>query len=120
MSVANEVFTESASADTLIGEQVRFWLFRRGLNQADLAAGLGLSIPTTSRKLAGKTAWSVTDLARAAAILNVDITDLFRPEVIANEQKKMASTLTGSKPQVEPPVRLELTTYALQERCSTN
>ncbi|QOQ39894.1 helix-turn-helix transcriptional regulator [Trueperella pecoris] len=91
MSIANEVFTESASADTLIGEQVRFWLFRRGLNQADLAAGLGLSIPTTSRKLAGKTAWSVTDLARAAAILNVDITDLFRPEVIANEQKKMAS-----------------------------
>ncbi|MGV9216356.1 helix-turn-helix transcriptional regulator [Arcanobacterium canis] len=81
----------------LVGEQVRFWLFRRGLTQADLARALGLSIPTTSRKLSGKTAWSVTDLTRAAVLLRVGITDLLQREAMEIEQKKMASDSHESK-----------------------
>lgn len=38
------------------------WLFRRGKQQADLAAYLDLTGATTSRKIAGKAQWSVTDL----------------------------------------------------------
>lgn len=58
------------------------WLFRRGKQQADLAAYLDLTGATTSRKIAGKTQWSVTDLARTAAFLEVPLSELMPEDTV--------------------------------------
>ena len=58
-----------------------------------LAEMLGLQPATVSRKIAGKTAWSVDDLVKTAAFLDVSILDLLPEETVELEKAK-SSDLT--------------------------
>ncbi len=106
--------------DESIGERVHIWLRRKGLMQRDLALVLSITPAAVSHKIAGRSSWSAVDLVKTSAFLELPLSEILSDDMVEIEKKKVASDLTGSKPQVEPPVRLELTTYALQERCSTN
>jgi predicted transcriptional regulator len=50
--------------------QLAQMLAERGLSQPRLADALGLSQASVSRRLAGKTAWKVTELAQLAVLLD--------------------------------------------------
>lgn len=51
---------------------------RQGLSQADLAARVGISQPQLSRALRGERTMTVTEMALAAAALDVKLSDLLR------------------------------------------
>ncbi len=120
MTTLEDRFLATASPDVRVGERVRMWMYRRGMNQLDIAKVLGIGGTTVSRKLAGKTGWSVSDLIKTAALLDVSVSDLVAEEMVEIEKMRLASAHAEPKPVSEPPVRLELTTFALQERRSTN
>ena len=69
------------SVDARIGELVRMWLFRKEVQQRDLAKVLDLTSATASRKIAGKTAWSATDIAKTAAFLDLPVSELMPDDV---------------------------------------
>jgi predicted transcriptional regulator len=50
--------------------QLAQMLAERGLSQPRLADALGLSQASVSRRLAGKTAWKVSELAQLAVLLD--------------------------------------------------
>ncbi|MGV9196593.1 helix-turn-helix domain-containing protein [Arcanobacterium canis] len=97
MTVLSNDYALTVQPDTRVGEQVRLWRHRRGKNQQDIAEMLQIRSATVSRKIAGKTAWSVSDLVKTAAFLNVSITDLLPEDTVEIEQKKMASDSKESK-----------------------
>lgn len=103
------------SIDQIVGERVMLWLKRRGQSQTELGKYLGLSRSSASKKIAGLVGWSTTDLVRTAAFLDIPVSELLSDDLVELEREQHA---TGSVS--EPPVRLELTTFALQERRSTN
>lgn len=70
------------TVDARVGEEIRFWMYRRGVKQPEIAQALGLSVASVSKKMAGKVSWSVTDLAKAAALLNVSIDELIPADAI--------------------------------------
>ena len=63
----------------IVSMEVRAWMARRNLTQADLATALGISRQAVSLKLGGKTAWSVDDVAVVARVLEVPVTALLQP-----------------------------------------
>ena len=99
MTILEERFTESATPDTLVGERVRTWMYRRGLNQLDIANVLGIGGTTVSRKLSGKTSWSVNDLVRTAALLDVSISDLLADDIVELEKTKIAHAGKAKAPE---------------------
>lgn len=72
-------------------------MYRRGMNQLDIAKVLGIGGTTVSRKLAGKTGWSVSDLIKTAALLDVSVSDLVAEEMVEIEKMKLASETSDSK-----------------------
>lgn len=67
--------------DVLTGALVHQLMFRRKITQTRMAAEMLISQSGLSKKLHGKVAWSLTDLAYAAAVLDVDIVDLIPREM---------------------------------------
>lgn len=59
-----------------VAANVRAELARKGVTQSDLAAKLNKSQPFISRRLSGRVAFDVADLAGIAAVLNVSISSL--------------------------------------------
>ena len=115
MSLVDSNIQLSMSTDQIVGERVLLWLKRRGCSQAQLGEYLGVSRSSASKKIAGIVGWSTTDLVRTAAFLDVPLSELLSDDLVKLERQQHATmSLT------EPPVRLELTTFALQERRSTN
>ena len=94
------------SVEQRVGEQVRFWMFRRGVRQPELAEKLGVTAASASRKIAGKIGWSVSDLAKAAAVLDVPLSELMPDDTIEIARAEMES-------QSVPCVGLEPTTKGL-------
>ncbi|WP_407640838.1 helix-turn-helix domain-containing protein [Arcanobacterium ihumii] len=76
------------TAKQIVGERVNLWLRRRGLTQMSLADKLGITSATMSTKIAGKTSWSVEDLVKTAAFLDVSIADLLPEETVELEKAK--------------------------------
>lgn len=62
-------YTQSAAA----GVNVRAELARKGLSQADLGLHLGISQAAVSAKIAGKTPFTIDQLASVAALLDVPL-----------------------------------------------
>ena len=120
MSIVEDQFRVMMTADEIVGERVMVWMKRRGLTGVDVATHLGISRQSVSRKCGGHVSWSLSELARLAHLLVVPLSELVPEDLVAVEQRKLASAHAEPKPVSEPPVRLELTTFALQERRSTN
>jgi predicted transcriptional regulator len=55
---------------------VRAHLHRRGIRQTDVAPVLGLSQPSVSDRLTGKTPFTLVDLQRLAANLGITVAEL--------------------------------------------
>ncbi|WP_406708695.1 helix-turn-helix domain-containing protein [Trueperella pyogenes] len=71
-------------------------MYRRKLNQLDIARVLGIGGTTVSRKLSGKTGWSVTDLVKTAALLDISIADLIDESLVENEKRNMTPNSSES------------------------
>ena len=69
------------SIDTDLGDNVRAAMAHRRAKQSDLAAALRISQPAVSARLAGKTPFTVAELAAVAAYLNVPVLDLLGESV---------------------------------------
>lgn len=68
---------EPASAlDAAVGERVRIALWRSRKTQAELAEKLGVDQGSLSRRLRGRIAWKVTDVYKAADLLQVSVDEL--------------------------------------------
>ena len=63
---------------THVSAEVRSWMGRRGLRQADLAESIGLSRQAIGARLKGRTQWTVDDLAAVAKALGVSMDVLLR------------------------------------------
>ena len=70
------------TVDERVGELVRVWMYRREVRQPELAKQLGITQQTASRKISGKITWSVTDLAKTAALLDVPLSELMPEDTV--------------------------------------
>lgn len=66
----------SAPLNTFVVEEIRAGLARRRVTQDQLAAAIGISQATMSRRLAGTQPFTVPELERVAAFLDVPLGSL--------------------------------------------
>jgi transcriptional regulator with XRE-family HTH domain len=59
-----------------VAEQIRRLLEERGVSGRQLATQTGIPQRTVANKLSGKSPFDLDDLAKIAAMLEVDVTDL--------------------------------------------
>jgi len=71
---------QRAEIDVLIGQRVHHVLWRRKIPQTELAATLGITQSTLSRRLRGESAWFAGDLVALAETLGVSVGWLFGEE----------------------------------------
>ena len=69
----------------MVGERLHLQMWQRKIPQARLANRLGVTQGTLSRKLHGKSPWSLEELYDAAAALGCDVTDLL-PHLDSNQK----------------------------------
>ena len=62
--------------------EIKTWLVRRGLRQADLATALGISQPSVSQRLLGKISFSLDELLMAANLLEITLGELMGSELL--------------------------------------
>lgn len=63
--------------DETIGARVHQQMWRARISQVQLAGALGLDQAAVSRRLRGRTPWRASEIMTAAALLGVDIMDLY-------------------------------------------
>ena len=73
---------QRAEIDVLIGQRVHHVLWRRKLQQRDVAAAMGITQSTLSRRLRGESAWFAGDLVALAEVLGVSVGWLFGEETV--------------------------------------
>lgn len=66
-----------------LGARVREALRAEGRTQTELATALGITQAAVTRRLTGRIAWKVTDLAPTAELLGVTVPQLLGKEVPA-------------------------------------
>jgi transcriptional regulator with XRE-family HTH domain len=71
---------QRAEIDVLIGQRVHHVLWRRKIQQRELATTLGITQSTLSRRLRGESAWFAGDLVALADALGVSVGWLFGEE----------------------------------------
>ena len=59
-----------------VSGEVRAWMARRGVKQQDLADRLGITQPSLSMRLRGRTRWTINDLVIVAETLKVPVSVL--------------------------------------------
>jgi transcriptional regulator with XRE-family HTH domain len=59
-----------------VSGEVRAWMARRGVKQQEIAARLGITQPSLSMRLRGRTRWTINDLVIVAETLNVPVSVL--------------------------------------------
>ena len=69
--------TSAGNPDELIGERVHQHMLEQGMTQTRLAALLGFTQATVSRKLSGERPWFADELIAVADALGVTVGDLF-------------------------------------------
>ncbi|UVK60171.1 helix-turn-helix DNA binding domain protein [Arthrobacter phage Kels] len=75
--MATRVQVRKTSIDAAIGQRVASRLAALGMTQWDLAARLGLTQATVSRKLHGSRPWFATELVAVAGALGMGVGELF-------------------------------------------
>lgn len=60
----------------LVSREVRAWMARRDVKQEALAKALGITQPSLSMRLRGRTRWTVQDLATVSRVLDVPVSEL--------------------------------------------
>ena len=60
----------------LVSREVRAWMARRDVKQEALATALGITQPSLSMRLRGRTRWTVQDLATVSRVLDVPVAEL--------------------------------------------
>lgn len=63
--------------DAEIGERVHMLMFRRRVTGRALAGGIGVTPSVLSKKLRGTSAWSARQVADAAGVLRVSVSELY-------------------------------------------
>jgi transcriptional regulator with XRE-family HTH domain len=71
-----------------VGMNVKIAMMMRGVGQPALAAALGVTQPSVSRRLSGHTPWTPDELEAAATLLGVSIGRLFEklPGLDSNQE----------------------------------
>jgi transcriptional regulator with XRE-family HTH domain len=72
-----------SSIDQSVADNVRAAMARRRITQSDLATALGVSQPAVSARLAGRTPFTVAELATAARVVDVPLSQLL-PDAVAS------------------------------------
>ena len=62
-----------------VSGEVRAWMARRGVKQQEIAERLGITQPSLSMRLRGRTRWTINDLVLVAEALNVPVSTLLTP-----------------------------------------
>ena len=106
------------SIDRAIGITVEQYLFLTGEKRADIGHLLGVTGQSVSSRLHGKAKWTVEDLMTVAAHFGVSVNDLL-PVVDNSGSWAPAPLRKGAAPAsagaaLEPPERIELSTYSLR------
>lgn len=63
--------------DERVGENVHRLMWQKRIRRQPMCEALGLSPSTLSRKMRGEVAWSASDIAKAAEVLDVEPGSLF-------------------------------------------
>lgn len=67
--------------DVAVAKTVRILMAAQDMSQSDLAARINLDSSSISRVMNGKRRWTLDELYRIADVFDIDICDLFQPEV---------------------------------------
>ena len=62
-----------------VSGEVRAWMARRDVKQEALAKALGMTQPSLSMRLRGRTRWTIQDLVIVSKTLNVPVSVLLAP-----------------------------------------
>jgi transcriptional regulator with XRE-family HTH domain len=81
-----------------VAEEIRAWMGRRKLSQAELARQLGVSKMWVSYRLNGTQPIDLNDLDRIARILGVGVADLLPPDVRRAAQDKSRTLPRPDRP----------------------
>lgn len=73
----------TATLSQLTGKQIKLQLFLREMSGRDLAGKLGVSPSWVSYRLSGKQEIGLDDLFRIAKALDVELTEILTPEIVA-------------------------------------
>jgi transcriptional regulator with XRE-family HTH domain len=83
--------------DTLIGEAVHRAMWRRRLQQIEVAPRVGMTQSALSKKIRGQRPWSVEEVYRIAAAIGVDPSELLIIELTELEP----DVAVGGSPETE-------------------
>ncbi len=84
------------SIDAEVGKNLHLMMWQRGITQERLARRLGVTQATVSRKIKGRTPWTLTEVYEAAAALGVTPEELL-PHLDSN-QKPFGLRLASRSP----------------------
>ena len=62
-----------------VSGEVRAWMARRDVKQGTLAKALGMTQPSLSMRLRGRTRWTIQDLVIVSKTLDVPVSVLLAP-----------------------------------------
>ena len=62
-----------------VSGEVRAWMARRDVKQESLAKALGMTQPSLSMRLRGRTRWTIQDLVIVSKTLDVPVSVLLAP-----------------------------------------
>ena len=115
-NMTNERF--GLSVDRAIGITIEQYMFFTGERRADIGRLLGVTGQSVSSRLHGRARWTAEDLMAVAAHFGVSVDDLL-PVVGVDGSWTPAPLRTGAAPAsagaaLEPPERIELSTYSLR------
>lgn len=82
MPMSNTTSVEPSEVNLRVAGEVRAWLARTGKKQLDLANALNLSQSGISHRLRGRIAFTIEELARVSAVLDVSLADLLGPNIL--------------------------------------
>ncbi|MBF6671183.1 helix-turn-helix transcriptional regulator [Glutamicibacter sp. FBE19] len=82
MTITPERMTKQAEIDRRMGLEIKGWLARKELRQADLGSALGLSQGAVSQRLVGKVSFSVEELMKVSGLLNITFGQLIGQEIL--------------------------------------
>ena len=78
----------------ILGRNIKYFRFHRQLSQAALAEKANISITFLSNIERGKMFPKVETLSRITESLNVEVSELFKVELVPDDQEKMMNRFT--------------------------
>jgi transcriptional regulator with XRE-family HTH domain len=90
------------SLNSQVAGEIRAWMGRREMNQADLGRALGENEMWVMRRVRGRQQMTVTDLQRIARVLDITVLELFPPSGGATTTR---SATADFNPRLSQPAR---------------